>query len=58
MGEPVDPILRRQFGPSVTGLRVLSVAEEGRRARHRRSRSPLAVEVGLDRRLAALGYRP
>lgn len=55
--QPYGPVLRRTYGPTVTRLRVLSTAEERRRARMR-FRSRLAIAVDLDRRLAALGYRP
>lgn len=54
--EPHGPILRRTYGPEVTGLRVLTSAEERRRER-RRFRSGLAIATDLDRRLRALGYR-
>ena len=53
--EPIGPVLRRTFEPETTGLRVLSAAEERRRARPK-VRSRLAVAFDLDRRLAALGY--
>ena len=52
---PTGPILRRTFGPETTGLRVLSAAEERRRARPM-FRSRLTVVFDLDRRLSALGY--
>ena len=52
--QPSGPILRRTFGPDVTGLRVLTSDEE--RRRRRRFRSCLAVATDLDRRLRALGY--
>ena len=54
--KPMGPILRRTFGPTSTGLRVLSIAEERRRARPRYP-SRLAVRADLDRRLEALGYQ-
>jgi hypothetical protein len=54
---PTGPILRRTFGPETTGLRVLSAAEERRRAQPR-YRSRVAIALDLDRRLRALGYRP
>jgi hypothetical protein len=56
--EPFGPILRRNFGPETTKLRVVSAEEERRLARRLRLRSRFGIarDCDLDRRLRALGF--
>jgi hypothetical protein len=51
---PFGPILRRTWSAESSRLRVLTPAEERRRARCRRTR--YVMDTDLDRRLRALGY--